>query len=204
MNCAELKTAIIETSHRSDLMPRAPEFVKLAEDWLARELRSAEQVARVFLAEADRIAGPRYSLPADFLEARSIIHGQCALAQVVLAELRRLRARGVAWFSLVGLEIEFKNEPPADDQIELVYFRRMPALVADADTNELLERHGSIYLHAALHYLYVVTQDIELADQAGRIAADAIELLNQQAGRALSGSRLSTVGPYNFSTRRSY
>lgn len=204
MTNAELQQAILDTSHRPDLATFAPGFIKLAEDQIARTLRASEQVERVMLGEAARVDGARYQLPADFLEHRAFYYGDCVLNQVALAELRRLRARGVAWFSILGQLVEFKDAPATNAEVELIYFRRMPRLVAPADTHVLLANHDAVYLHNALHYLYVFTQDLELADQSARVAAEAIETLNEQAGRALGGSKLGSVGPHNFSSRRSY
>jgi hypothetical protein len=85
-------------------------------------------------------------------------------------------------------QVEFRANPAAESEIEFEYFARPTALAEDSDTNRLLDSHESVYLHAALFALYSWTQDLELAQSALDTWTNAVDTLNEQAGRFLGGS----------------
>jgi hypothetical protein len=121
--------------------------------------------------------------------------GGCA--QVSLFELRRMPPTGpVLWFAMDGARVELRGIPGEAAELELAYFGHPPALAADTDENELLTAHESLYVHGSLFHLYQFTQDLELAQGALDTFSDALEKLNQAAGRKLGGARVA--GAYHF------
>lgn len=207
LNYGTLKTQILEDSHRSNsaaTTAKVDDFVRNAEGIIARRLRCAEMITRVDLTDSDRVTAGEgfYTLPSDFLEARSFYlnaSDPVYLESVSLLELRSIDSTApVRYYGVVGHdEIEFRGVPSTTDTIELIYFARPAAFSSDGDTNDILTRHESIYIYLALSALYEYTQDLELAQVAAQAGLAAIDGLNEQTSRMIGGGR--TRGFYNFS-----
>jgi len=202
-----LKTQILGDTHRSDLSGVVANFVRQAEGLIYRRLRCAEMITRVDLTDADRVTADEgfYTLPSDYLEARAFYlkdttNGDVLLEPVSLAELRRYSSSAnVRQYTVISdREVEFRGVPSTSDELELIYFARPAAFSADGDDNSILTRHEAIYLHASISMLYAYTQDLELSASHGQIALDAIETLNEQAGRMIGGN--NTLGYYDLNS----
>ena len=196
LNYGTLKTQILEDAHRPGLTSKVDDFVRHAEGMIARRLRCTEMITRVDLTDSDRVTAGEgfFTLPSDFLEDRSLyLEGspQVRLEKTSLSELRTLSTSApVRYYGIVSDdEIEFRGIPSDTATLELIYFARPAAFSADGDTNEILTNHEIIYLAGALNALYAYTQDRELAADAGNVFLDAVETLNEQAGRAFGGTR---------------
>lgn len=205
LNYGTLKAQILEDAHRGDLSAKVDDFVRQAEGEIYSRLRAAELITRVNLTNTDRVTVDEgfYSLPTDYLEERSFYtegENGCMLESVSLAELRRVRGSApVRHYAIISDgEVEFRGVPSTTQEIELIYFARPAEFSSDGDVNDILTKHESIYLHAGLSALYLYTQDLELAQAAAAISADAIEQLNEQAGRLLGGQR--TAGHYDLNS----
>lgn len=207
LNYGTLKSQILEDAHRPGLTAKVDDFVRQAEGVIYRRLRSAELITRVDLTDADRVTADEgfYTLPSDYLEERSFFllsssYGDIQLESVSLAELRRFSgSTPVRHYSIISSsEVEFRGVPSTSDSIELIYFARPAVFSSDTDTNNILTNHEAIYIHASLSVLYQYTQDLELSQVHGQIAADAIDTLNEQTGRMLGGAR--TAGYYDFNS----
>src|SRR5690606_17799503 len=192
MNYGNLKTAVLSETHRPDLASEVEGFIRRAEGLIARKLRAVEMVALATLSEAQRVDAGIYTLPDDFLEARAIwipTHSGRSrwVEQRSLAEIRTAPSTWpVQWYALVGNNrIEFRGTPSLQTEIVLDYFARPAALVKDDDSNLLLVRHEEIYLAGACFYLCRHTQDLELAQGYLDSFENAVEMLNEQAGRRL-------------------
>jgi hypothetical protein len=203
MNYGLLKSLVADESHRADLTAQIPGFITRAEAMIARKLRAVEMLTSVTLADADRVSADSaiYTLPEGFLEERCVATTERELQKVGLASLIRYQQAGsVLVYAMRGANIapriEFRATPAADAEIAVEYFARPAALADDADTNQLLELHESVYLHAALFALYSWTQDLELAQAAFDTWLEAVETLNEQAGRYLGGAALTPA--YNL------
>jgi hypothetical protein len=204
LNYSTLQTLILSTAHRTELTAEAPDFVRYAEGVIARRLRCAEMLTRVDITDSDRVTADEgfFTLPSDFLEERSFyLQGSPDywLEKVSLAELRQLSGSApTRWFNVISpSEVEFRGVPGTSDTIELIYFAR-PAALATTATNSILTSHEGIYLDLGLEALYKWTQDLELAAVHSESALNAIEALNEQAGRMVGGQR--TRGYYDLSS----
>lgn len=204
MNFGDLKTAIADDSHRSDLTSHIPRFVREAEGMIRRELRAYPQSGT--LTESDRSSGAVYNLPTGCLEVRAIWRqgeDESALQQVSLHALRRLPSTtDVVCFAVKGDTIEFRGSPATDEQFDIEYFGHPAALSADGDENELLTNHETLYRSAALFFLYTHTQDLELAQAALDTFTDVKDKLNESLGRKLGGA--SVAPAYSFGAGSGY
>lgn len=202
-NYAALKSAVLSETHRPDLAPEVEGFIRRAEGMIARKLRAVEMIVQVTLSEAQRVDAGVYTLPDDFLEARAVWVPAFAgrsrwVEQRSLAEIRTMPPnRLVQWYALVGNnQIEFRGTPSPGAEIALDYFARPAALMNDEDSNLLLMQHEEIYLASACFYLCRHTQDVELAQGYLDSFENAVEMLNEQAGRRLGSP--TERAPYTF------
>lgn len=205
LNYGTLKTQILSDSHRPDLTAKAADFVRQAEGVIARRLRAAEMMTRASFTETERVANGIYSLPAGWLQEGIIWNpSDIPMDKVGLAAIRSYSATmDPQLFSpLSSTEIEFRGVPGAGATMEQIYFKRLATFTDDADTNDILTYHETIYINAALSALYTFTQDLELAQAAAGTAEAAIETLNEQAGRLLAGARAE--GAYCLQSFGSY
>ena len=73
---ADLYTFITAESHRADLSAEFDNFIRRAEQRIAREVRAVEMIQHTVLDDGDRIGEScTFELPLDFLEDISIIYG---------------------------------------------------------------------------------------------------------------------------------
>lgn len=199
-----LQTAIIEDTHRADLTSLLPRFIRLGEGLIRRELKAYELLTT--LTDSDRISEGLYNLPGTITEIRSIhLQGRSgdALHRVGPNAIRRLDlSADVVQYAQMGNDtIEFRGNPSASDVFDVRYFG-IPAPLATTPTNTLLTDHEGLYQAAATYYLYLHTQDRELAQDHADTFDAIMERINEYMARKIGGQ---TVAPtYNFATRSSY
>lgn len=162
MTFAQLKAALIEWAHRSNIPATTVDlFVALAEAEFNSRLRCGEQET-----VADLQCTARYTpLPADLLEIRGVEHKAAPLtplrygAPEYLAILRSAQIGGhPRAYSIIGTDIELMPAPD-DTTVTLTYWARIPALSSANPTNWLLEKHPNMYLMECLRQLALYTKD---------------------------------------------
>jgi hypothetical protein len=147
-NYDQLKIAIEEWTHRSDLTTRIPDFIRMAESTLNRALRlkSMEVKADLTLNVGDSFI----ALPAGFMEAISLTNdlgdGLVPLTPVQLADHQAQPGR--PHYYRVSTRIDFERAPDAAYVYQFRHYKRLD-LQTDV-TNEVLTYHPDLYLYAAL------------------------------------------------------
>lgn len=198
MNYGELKPAVVDGAHRSDLLTDAPDFIRECEGMIRRGLKYALPLS-VTLDETDRVADGVYALPTQLHTVTAVYNEDTpgGLEQVSRAQIRRLRdSVPVCQFCVLGDTIEFRGVPGTDFENELHYMGFPDALSADGDTNALLTSHETLYLSGSRFFLFKYTQDLELAQGELDTFTAALDALNEQLARKLGGA---TVAPaYHF------
>jgi hypothetical protein len=179
--------------------------VRECEGMIRRELKG--YVLTYTLAEADRASGGLYTVPATVLDIRRLIPSDRqgdALVKMSPANLRRISPTAdPLWYAVYGNDtIEIRGTPDTDAEFDLLYFGYPAAFSADADENSLLTDHETLYLAGARFFLYVHTQDRELASDELDIFNGVLSKLNESVAGKIGGA---TVAPaYNFSGGSSY
>ena len=201
---ADLQQAIITDTHRADLAAEIPRFITLCEGLIRRELKAYELLYT--LTSADLVNDGIYTLPGTAIDLRSIhLVGRQGdgLQRVMPNAIRRLSTSAdVVQYAQYGDgTIEFRGYPSDTATFDVRYFGT-PAPLADVPTNTLLTDHEGLYQSGASYYLYLNTQDRELAqDQANTFDA-IMERINEQMARKISGGNVAPT--YNFATRSTY
>jgi len=164
---AELKASVATWIKRSDLTAIIPDFVKLAEARINRELRTRNMVTR---AQNTAVDSEFVALPSDFGTARSIrltASPFTQLQQLTVEAMGDFAAQqpsgALQAFAIVGGEFWFLPAPAASVTVQLVYYAKVPALTDAAPTNWLLASHPDVYLWGALLEAACYLEDDELA-----------------------------------------
>ena len=146
------KASIADFLNRSDFTDVIPDFIKLTESDLNRQLRTREMSVRT-RAPLD---SQYLQLPEDYLGMRNI---ELVTDPVTVLEYRNLQnldahrasdATGKPLFySIMQNNIEFAPVPDSEYTLEIVYYQSLKPL-ASFDTNWLLTDHPDAYLYGSL------------------------------------------------------
>lgn len=196
-NYGQLKAMIAKRLGRTNLGDVIPDFIALAESRLYTGSRDFDvmvaplRITQMLATESQSLA----ALPAGFLsmERLTVNDGAGALAYVTPERFAELAPTCFARFYTFqdgGIAVE--GGQPAS--FTMSYYRRFPALTADADTNWLLENCPAAYLYAALIEAYAHLKDDARMPLAARMYASAVNgLIDADNEMRHSGSTL-TIG----------
>ena len=92
--------------------------------------------------------------------------------------------------------------PGTADVFDLLYFGSPAPFTTDSDENDLLTDHESLYLEGAKFFLYLHTQDRELASDSLEIFNGIASTLNEEAARKIGGAAVAPT--YNMAGGSSY
>lgn len=160
----DLQTAIAEWLGRetdAGILARIPDFIRLCEAKLNRDLRSNKMEKRATSLVNMLSDEPEYvSLPLDFQSMRRVrlngVDGKPRLEFLSGAQADEYRTRSgnapgmPQFFTIFGDEMELIRTPDMAYTLEMVYRANLPALSADNPTNWLLDSSPDIYLYGAL------------------------------------------------------
>jgi len=151
----ELKNTIADYLARSDLTTQIPDFVRLAESRLARDLRLRQMLK---VATATTTADDStVSLPADFLAMKDL-HLDTNPVRVLQFQntsnfFRNARTtdKGVpTMYTLLGSEFQFAPYPDAEYTLRMVYYYK-PEILSDSNASNLfLANCPDLLLYGAL------------------------------------------------------
>lgn len=205
MNYGELKTAILDDTHRADLSAHVERFIRQCEGMIRRDLRA--YLINATLTDTDRVSEGLYNVPGRLLEVRDIkLQGRQGdgLVRVSPGQIRRLDLTSdVVQYTQNGDHtIEFRGNPSATDIFDILYYGTPAPFTSDVDVNDLLTDHETLYMAGSKMYLYLHTQDKELAADELTLFNSVVDALNEQVGRQTGGA---VVAPsYNFAGGSSY
>ena len=205
MNYGELKQAILDDTHRPDLSTHVARFVRQCEGLMRRDLRG--YILSTTLTDSDRVSGGVYNLPARLLEIRHLsLQGRQgdSLQRVAPGQIRRLDTTAdVVQYCQNGTDtVEFRGVPGTGDVFDLLYFGSPTPFANDSDENDLLTDHETLYMAGSKFFLYLHTQDRELAQDELDIFNGVIETLNEQIARKIGGANIAPA--YNMAGGSSY
>ncbi len=194
MTYQELRQAIADYMHRSDLTTLIPGFIEYARERINRDLRVREMLVSAPLTLATNPS----PLPADFLEMRDIYH-TVGTRRITLTLVGRKQLNDYAngnqplFYSIDGLQLE---TAPGGEGVDfnLIYYGQQPPLVADTDTNATLARFSTIWLYGALVEAHNYTQDMEMRQSALATYTSEVQQANAQAASSEAGSSLQIQG----------
>lgn len=152
---SSLKTSVASYLARSDLTNQIPDFIRLAEERLARDLRTRKMlvVARADTTASDSTVG----LPTDFLEMRDM-HLRTTPVQSLtyrspnafFAGSRTTDIGKPIDYTILASEIQFAPVPDTAYSVQMLYYAK-PQYLSDTNiTNAFLANYPDALLYAAL------------------------------------------------------
>ena len=150
---SELKTSIASWLHRADLTSQIPDFIDLCETKFNRVLRLSTMEVR----SAATLDQQYETVPTDFLEMRSIqITGgsggelQYLPPQQANDNYKTTDTGIPRFYTIVDGTIVFIPAPAGSYDMEMLYYKAIPALSDSATTNWMLTNHPDVYLYGSL------------------------------------------------------
>ena len=150
-----LQTAVENWIDREDLNGRVTEFISLAEARIGRRLRVRGVEERSITTLV--VGQEYYSLPSDFIEARSIKINSNPINVLKYKTPSQLSAMypnssadGSRHYTIIGEEIQLKPSPNSADTLEIAYFTKLTALTDSNTTNWLTANAPDLLLYGSL------------------------------------------------------
>ena len=152
---AELKTAVANWLDRDDLTDRIPEFIALAEARMNRVLRLRMMESKY---TASTVASQRnYALPTGYIQMRNfqINTSPVTPLQYVSPEIYdRLWGGSTGgtpqFYTIIANEIQLGPIPGSVLTMEMLFYKKITALSAANQTEQMLTDNPDIYLYGAL------------------------------------------------------
>lgn len=152
---SDLKTTIANYLARSDLTSVIPDFIRLAEERLRRDLRTRQMLV---VATADTVGGDStVGLPTDFLEMRDIHINTNPIASLsyeapnaFYSNTRATQSGLPTTYTVLASELQFSPIPDGVYTAQMLYYAK-PTLLSDANTsNVFLANFPDALLYGAL------------------------------------------------------
>lgn len=208
MNYDDLKAMIQDTLQRGDVAPAVPSWIRLAEARFNRELRVWQMITRATTTAAPGAGSSFVTLPGEWLHAQNVqlnadSSGVRPLTYITLQEADKLRAGGATsgarFYTLHAGQLELVPPLKEEQEVELTYYAKVPALTTDYPTNWLLETWPDLYLYGSLlHSAPYLDNDARLPVWAGMHDKILEEARLQDARAETSGStpraRIRAIG----------
>lgn len=179
---AELKTAIGNWLERDDLSSRIPEFVSLAEDRIALDLR----IRPMETSSSITVDAQTEALPTRFLGLRrSYLDSDGQRVdyyppdQFWLLAVTRENGKPVA-FTIEGENFVFAPYPSGSSYtFKVHYWQKFASLSADGDTNWLLTNARGLLLYGSLLEASLYLEDDVAATKWGTLYRDLLDRVNK-------------------------
>jgi len=152
---SDLKTTIANYLARSDLTSVIPDFIRLAEERLRRDLRTRQMLV---VATADTTAGDStVGLPTDFLEMRDIHLNTNPIASLsyeapnaFYSNTRATQSGLPTTYTVLASELQFSPIPDGVYTAQMLYYAKPPLLSDSNASNVFLANFPDALLYAAL------------------------------------------------------
>ena len=177
-----LTAAIADWADRTDLTARIPDFVKLAEARIGRDLRIRALELR---SQMSTVSGQNYyTLPPGYRQARhfKLVNGAGGVPADLeyktpeALDMANLGGTGLPrYYTIVANEIRIVPTPSAAYSLEILYYKAPTALSTSNEANILLEENPDIYLYASLIELWTYLRDDAESQKWGLLYGKAIE-----------------------------
>ncbi len=176
----DLKSAIQDWAHRTDILPRIDDFIDLCEAELQVKCKTVDFENTTTLVV---VAGSA-SLPADFAGARAVYWDGTSDRPLTyrtpeaFALVQNNDGGTPVWFTVIGTTI--KVAPVGDGDLVLNYKARFTPLSSSDPSNAILANYPDAYLQGCLTQVAIYTKDMDglathkplFLDAIGRIIED--------------------------------
>lgn len=154
-NYTDLKATVASYLARSDLTDTIPDFIRLAEVRLRRELRLRQMLKSATTTTTGSDA--TVALPSDFLQLRDLfvvtdpIRDLQYVTPSVFSRNGRVREIGLpVYYTIIGSEFKFAPAPDTDYTLEILYYAAPEYLTDLNPSNVFLAQCPDLLLYGAL------------------------------------------------------
>ncbi len=191
----DLKSTIVTFfKNRSDIATNAGTLISLSEAFFNVELRCREMEYVDTLTPVSNVC----TLPTDYLEYKRVVEVASIrrkleyITEDAVDDIYPTRTSGLSChFTIVGNELTAL--PLSANDIELTYYRQIPALSDSNTTNWLLTRFPNLYLHSCLMYAAELTKDEEQFAKEALLARQMLSSIQGLDNRAKFGNAGMTI-----------
>lgn len=196
---SELKSTIADYLNRDDLTGIIPTFIALAEANINRSLRHMKMETR---ASGQQDAGDRFmEIPTDWLETIRFAVTDAGTSPITLISRddmadKRAKAENAdtstpAFYSMIDQQFELYPTPSSTINVELSYYKKIPALSDSNTSNWLLADAPDVYLYGALLHSAPYLQEDERAQVWAQLYSAGMQTLQSASDTSrYSGSGL--------------
>lgn len=160
---SELKAAIVNWSHRDDVIALVDDFIDLCEAEIWNDLRIRQMEGRSTATVSSRYL----ALPTDYVDIRRLrlISGSLSydLDPRPPTSLDIDSSSGIPSSYSVTSQIEFNRTPNGSFTAELQYWKKLTALDGTNTTNAVLTSYPQLYLYGSLYHLFTWTEQDDKA-----------------------------------------
>ena len=197
-NYDELKTSVANWSDRDDMAAFIPDFIALCEARFNRELRLRSMEQKDY---ANTVGGQaNYALPTNYLQMREFRLNQNPTISLTyvspeIYEAWNLGSGMPKFYTIIANEIRIGPTPAGVYEMEMLFWRKFPALSGTVPTNWMLQNAPDVYLYGSLLELEPFIQndqrigvwssgyqkaisDIQLQDDKDRHSGSALTVQN--------------------------
>jgi hypothetical protein len=216
-NYGELKIAVADLIDRHDIEPTiVADWIKMAESKMNRLLKHNRVYCRgATIGWRSNLLIP---LPEDWLEGHNIevivakdnpedptspLDGEryqlVYQSSDLIDMMRQGRTPTIPSYTFFDGVIEIYPDPKAEFRVQMDYYKKVPALITDLQTNWMLTEHPDLYLYgAAVHSAPFLRDDMRIP-MWDKMATEGIFQLNERNDRSrTSGSRLARRVAYSL------
>lgn len=190
---ADLQTAVAKWLNRKDLTAQIPDFIRLAEVEMNRELHCRQMVETMNVS----LSGEDFYLPCDFAGVQSLrLNGTptTGLDYVTPADLDDCFGVGRPYRYTITDRIVLDPAPDATYEARIRYRKRIPALSTARRCNWLLEHHPDAYLAGAVMNGFLYLEDDARASTWASKFGAAIQAINEDDKRQAFPVKVNAQG----------
>tara|TARA_R110002051_G_C8567285_1_gene475209 strand:- start:130 stop:756 length:627 start_codon:yes stop_codon:yes gene_type:complete len=196
----ELQTAVKNWSKRADLDSLIPDFIKLAELRVNRNLRIRKMETRV---TTNTVASQEYyGLPTNFLQMRSFKLNTSPLRDLTFVTPEQMDERWAGSqtgmpraYTIAGDELRVGPKPDGIYEMEMLYWQSPASLTDSATTNFMLTANPDALLYASLIELNSYSEHNEGVMKYAKLFNETIDAVQKEDDRdRASGSALTVRG----------
>lgn len=187
---ADLLVTAGEYSGRNDIAHLFSRFLGMAETKLNRRLRVGDMEQAAIVA----VAFGAGSLPADFIEARSVTSpsGRVLRSLSLQALMSRKACDLPDAFAIQGRSIAVL--PSWNGKLTVFYYAAIPPLSPSNPSNWLLEKAPDVYLYALVEEIAIWSKDANAAGAAASLKEQSLSALSIDDERARFGQNIVRMG----------
>lgn len=165
MDYSDLKTAVINWTHRGDLASVIDTMIDLFEARANRNIRVPEMENRAYATPTDEYI----AFPTDYLELRNIQVNDSSPYQLEYTTPKHIDSLGLSggspiYFTIVGNEFQIAPSA-AGKEVEISYYQTIPSLSESNTTNWLITKYPDYYLFGVLQQVQIYTIEPDSFEQ---------------------------------------